>query len=290
MGNRRVKIMTDTNSGITVAEGQNRGIAVIPMPVIIDGQDYLEGVSITYEALFEAMTQGKQVHSSQPAIGEVTEHWEEYLKEYDEVVYLPMSSGLSGSCGTAMCAAQEYDGRVQVVDNHRISVSLMESVFDAQHLAEEGLSALEIKQRLEKNAYDASIYITVNSLEYLKRSGRVTPAAAMVATVMNLKPVLTIQGEKLDAFAKTRGMKMAEKKMIEALAADLEGRFAGVPKEKLQLATAGTFRQKEDAERWRASVSDAFPGYYVYYYPLSCSIASHVGVDSQGIGVIVKDR
>lgn len=287
---KKVKVMTDTNSGLSVEEGRASGIAVIAMPVIVDEKDYLEGVDITHEQLFEALREGKEVHSSMPSVGELTKRWEELLKEYDEIVYIPMSSGLSGSCATAAQFAKEYHGRVEVVDNHRISVSLMESVFDALALVEQGLSAKEVKTRLEKNAYESSIYITVNTLENLKKSGRVTPAGAMIATIMNLKPVLTIQGEKLDAFAKTRGMKHAEEKMIEAARKDLETRFAGVPREKIHVATAGTFEKPEDAEKWRQQVAEAFPDYEVYYNPLSCSIATHVGVGTQGIGIIIIDR
>jgi len=290
MSNAKIKIMTDTNSGLSVEEGKALGITVIPMPVIVDGKDYLEGVDITHEELFSALKAGKTVQSSQPSIGDVTGRWDELLENCDEVVYLPMSSGLSGSCETAIQFSKEYDGRVQVVDNHRISVSLKESVYDALEMAKTDMTAAQIKERLEKHALEASIYITVNTLDNLKKSGRVTATAAMIAMVMNLKPILTIQGEKLDAYAKARGMKQAEKRMIEALQQDLDTRFANVPKEKIHLATAGTFEDREEAEKWRLQVEEAFPGYSVYYDPLSCSIACHVGAGTQGIGLIVIDR
>lgn len=290
MSNARITVMTDTNSGIFRDRGRADGIEVIPMPVIIDDKDYLEGENLTQEALFKALSEEREVHSSQPSVGELTSAWDKCLQSCDEIVYVPMSSGLSGACETAAQFAKEYGGRVQVVDNHRISVSLMESVYDAVALAKKGLTAAQIKARLEENAFQSSIYITVNTLNNLKKSGRVTPAAAMLATVLNLKPILTIQGERLDAYAKARGMKHAEEKMIEAAKKDLETRFANVPKERLHLATAGTLETAAEAKAWRMQVQEAFPEFEVYYEPLSCSIASHVGVGTQGIGIIVTDR
>ena len=286
----KIKIMTDTNSGFTVEDGAALGIEVLPMPVIVDDRDCLEGVDITQKDLFQAMKAGKEVHSSQPAIGNLMERWEAILEEYDEIVYIPMSSGLSGSYATAAQFAKEYEGRIEVADNHRISVSLRESVLDALALSQNGLSAKEIRERLEKNAYESSIYITVNTLENLKKSGRVTAAGAMIATVMNLKPILTIQGEKLDAFAKIRGMKSAEKKMIEAMQNDLNNRFGNVPREKIIIATAGTMESPEEIEAWNKQVQEAFPGFEIYYDPLSCSIATHVGVGTEAIALMVTDR
>lgn len=286
----KIKVMTDTNSGLTVEEGKALGIAVLPMPVIVDGRDCMEGVDITQKELFQAMKEGKEVHSSQPAIGSLMEKWDEILEEYDEIVYIPMSSGLSGSYATAAQFAKEYEGRVEVADNHRISVTLRESVLDALALVEKGLTAREIKERLEKNAYESSIYITVNTLENLKKSGRVTAAGAMIATVMNLKPILTIQGEKLDAFAKIRGMKSAEKRMIEAIRNDLDTRFKDVPREKIQLAVAGTIEDPADIKAWKIQVEEAFPDFDLYYGPLSCSIATHVGVGTEALALMVLDR
>lgn len=286
----KIKIMTDTNSGFTVEEGESLGIAVLPMPVIVEDRDCLEGVDITQAELFQTMKEGKEVHSSQPAIGKLMEKWEELLEEYDEIVYIPMSSGLSGSYATAAQFAKEYDGRIEVADNHRISVSLRESVLDALELSAKGLSAREIRERLEKNAYESSIYITVNTLENLKKSGRVTAAGAMIATVMNLKPILTIQGEKLDAFAKIRGMKSAEKRMIEAMQNDLNTRFANVPREKIRIATAGTMETPQEIKAWTSQVQEAFPEFNVYYGALSCSIATHVGVGTEAIALMVTDR
>lgn len=287
----KTAIMTDTNSGITVQKGKEDGIFVLPMPVIVDDKDYLEGIDITHEDLYEAMRNGKDIHSSQPAIGAVSDMWDDILKQgYDELIYIPMSSELSGSCHSAMAYSENYKGKVCVADNHRISLSLYESVYDAKAYADKGESAASIKKHLEEKAYDASIYITVNSLEYLKKSGRVTSAGAAIATVINLKPVLTIQGEKLDAFAKVRGMNNAKQKMIDALRNDLETRFNAYPKDKIIVGTAGTFENPGDAKEWLKMINEAFPEYCSYYLPLSCSIACHVGIDSVGTAIVVKDR
>lgn len=284
----KTAIVTDTNSGLTVEEGKRLGIYVLPMPVIIEDESYLEGANITNAQLYEAMKQGKNISSSQPAPACVTELWDSVFEDgYQEIVYIPMSSGLSGSCQNAMQYALDYNGKVQVVDNHRISVTLMESVLDARYLATQGYSALDIKADLEAKAYDASIYVSVNSLEYLKKSGRVTPAGAAIANVVNLKPVLTIQGERLDSFAKARGIKQAKKKMIEALQEDIQKRFSDVPAERLHIGAAGTFETEEMAEEWYAAVKNAFPNYQSYYQPLSCSIACHVGINAAGIGASV---
>lgn len=283
--------MTDTNSGITVQEGKENGIFVLPMPVIVDGEEFLEGETINNEQLYEALIDEKDVMTAQPLLKDLLEFWDNILEEgYDEIVYIPMSSGLSGSCHTASQFAEEYDGKIQVVDNHRISVTLRDSVYDAKKLVAKGKNGKEVKEALEANAFNSSIYITVQSLKYLKKSGRVTPTAALIATAMNIKPVLTIQGEKLDAFAKVRGMKAAYNKMIEAARTDLAERFSKYPKERLSLCVSGTFTKEEDKDEWLNRVKDEFPGYEVYYAPLSCSIACHVSVDTAGIAWTVIEE
>ncbi len=283
--------MTDTNSGITVQEGKENGIFVLPMPVIVDGEEFLEGETINNEQLYEALVAEKDVMTAQPLLKDLLEFWEDILEEgYDEIVYIPMSSGLSGSCHTASQFAEEYDGKIHVVDNHRISVTLRDSVYDAKKLVAQGKNGKEVKEALEANAFNSSIYITVQSLKYLKKSGRVTPTAALIATAMNIKPVLTIQGEKLDAFAKVRGMKAAYNKMIEAARTDLEERFSEYPKERLSLCVSGTFTKEEDKDEWLNRVKDEFPSYEVYYAPLSCSIACHVSVDTAGIAWTVIEE
>ena len=201
----KLAIITDSNSGITQRRGKELGIFVLPMPFFIDGQLFLEDITLTQEQFYERLGADSDISTSQPSPGDVMELWEKILRDYDEIVHIPMSSGLSSSCATAMSIADEYDGRVQVVNNQRISVTQEQSVYDAMKLRDEGKSAKEIKEILEKEKFLSSIYITVDTLKYLKKGGRVTPAAAANGTVLNLKPVLQIQGEKLDAFAKVRG-------------------------------------------------------------------------------------
>lgn len=286
----KIAIATDTNSGITAMEGEKLGVFVLAMPVNLDETIHYEGIDITSEQLYDAMRQHRDVSTSQPSPGQLMELWDGILaKGYDEIVYIPMSSGLSGSCQSAALFAQDYDGRVQVVDNHRISVTQKESVISALRLVEQGYDAGQIRDFLEKHAYDASIYITVDSMEYLKKGGRVTPAAATLATVLNLKPVLTIQGDKLDAFAKVRGMKLAESKMIEAIHQDRAERFKDVPESCLLIETAGTLENGELAEHWRQQVQAEFPFAKVSYANLPCSIACHLGMNSVAAVIMTEE-
>lgn len=286
----KIAIATDTNSGITTMEGEKLGVFVLAMPVNLEETIHYEGIDITSEQLYDAMRQHRDVSTSQPSPGQLMELWDGILaKGYDEIVYIPMSSGLSGSCQSAALFAQDYDGRVQVVDNHRISVTQKESVISALRLVEQGYDAGQIRDFLEKHAYDASIYITVDSMEYLKKGGRVTPAAATLATVLNLKPVLTIQGDKLDAFAKVRGMKLAESKMIEAIHQDRAERFKDVPESRLLIETAGTLENGELAEHWRQQVQAEFPFAKVSYANLPCSIACHVGMNSVATVIMTEE-
>lgn len=286
----KIAIATDTNSGITAMEGEKLGVFVLAMPVNLEETIHYEGIDITSEQLYDAMRQHRDVSTSQPSPGQLMELWDGILaKGYDEIVYIPMSSGLSGSCQSAALFAQDYDGRVQVVDNHRISVTQKESVISALRLVEQGYDAGQIRDFLEKHAYDASIYITVDSMEYLKKGGRVTPAAATLATVLNLKPVLTIQGDKLDAFAKVRGMKLAESKMIEAIRQDRVERFKDVPESRLLIETAGTLENGELAEHWRQQVQAEFPFAKVSYANLPCSIACHVGMNSVATVIMTEE-
>ena len=286
---QKIAIVTDSNSGITQAQSKQLGVWVMPMPFYINDELFLEDITLTQEQFYDYLAQGADVKTSQPAPGDVTELWDTLLKDYDAVVHIPMSSGLSGSCQSAALFAQDYDGRVQVVDNHRISVTQKESVISALRLVEQGHDAGQIKDFLEKHAYDASIYITVDSMEYLKKGGRVTPAAATLATVLNLKPVLTIQGDKLDAFAKVRGMKLAESKMIEAIHQDRAERFKDVPESRLLIETAGTLENGELAEHWRQQVQAEFPFAKVSYANLPCSIACHLGMNSVAAVIMTEE-
>lgn len=289
----KTAVMTDSNSGITPEEGKKIGIYSLPMPVIIEGDVFYEGKNITQEEYYGAMTSGKNVTTSQPSPGDVMDMWDSILKEgYEQVVYIPMSSGLSASCHAAIQLSEEYDGKVQVVDDHRISVTMRESVLEAKWMANQGMTAEEIKKKLEENAYNSSIYIAVDTLEYLKKGGRVTAAGAAIGAVLNIKPVLTIQGEKLDAFTKVRGMKKAELKMLEAIEEDLNTRFADVDRKQLRLGAAGTFQKQEDADQWYKMVKDTFENEIddIYYDPLSFSIGCHVGPNAIGIGISVITR
>ena len=287
----RTAIVTDTNSSMSVAEGQERGIFVLPMPVIIDGETYLEGENVTYDEVFRAMAEKKSVSTSQPSPGDVSDLWNKVFAEgYDELVYIPMSSGLSSSFQTASRLAEDFDGKVYVVDNHRISLTLYESILDAKAMADKGIGAAEIKKELEAHTYDATIYITVDSLEYLKKSGRVTAAAAALAAILKIRPVLTIQGERLDAFAKVRGIRAAEKRMLEATAYDLKAQFGDRPKKSVLVGAAGTLVSQEAIDRWCDMIKELFPGYPFLYHPLSCSIACHTGPNAFATGFVCMDR
>lgn len=269
----KIAVVTDSNSGITQEKGKELGVHVIPMPFYIDGELFLEDITLTQEAFYEKLASDCEISTSQPAPGEVMEFWDKLLKEHDEIVHIPMSSGLSSTCETAIMLSKDYDGKVEVVNNQRISVTQKTSVLDAVRLAKAGKSALEIKESLEAEKLEASIYITVDTLKYLKKGGRITPAAAAIGTVLNLKPVLQIQGEKLDAFAKVRGWKQAKKTMLDAMEKDLLHRFGG---KKMSLLAAYTC-SAEEAKSWKEELEDRFPNYTIDMDPLSLSVACHIG-------------
>lgn len=273
----KIAIVTDSNSGITQEEGRRLGVSVLPMPFYINDVMYLEGITLTQEEFYEKLKNDEAISTSQPSPAEVCGLWDNLLKEYDEVVHIPMSSGLSASCETAMALARDYDGRVQVVDNQRISVTQRQSVLDALVLREAGRTAAEIKEKLEEEKMESSIYITLETLKYLKKGGRITPAAAAIGTVLNLKPVLQIQGEKLDAYAKVRGKKQAKKVMLKTIREDWEGRFGKYVEGGemcLQMAYTGN---KEEAEEFKEEVQAVFPGADIHMDPLSLSVACHIG-------------
>lgn len=283
-----IAIMTDSNCGIMPEEGRKLGIHVIPMPVIIDGLTYFEGVDITAEDFYKKQAAGAEITTSQPSPGDVTAMWDRLLKDYDQVIFIPMSSGLSNTCQTAVMLSDDdaYRGKVYVVDNHRISVPQLQSVYDAGALAEEGKTAAEIKEILEKEALDASIYIAVDTLEYLKKGGRITPAAAAVGTVLRLKPVLTIQGGKLDSHAKTRGMKSAFRIMLQAVKDDISSRFSHLKEQGvLKVGIANTPMDEGSLAAFRAEMQKNFPDMELVYSPLTMSIGTHIGTGGLGIGV-----
>ena len=276
MGN--VAIVTDSNSGISQAEGKELGIYVIPMPFLVDGKLYFEDVDMNKEQFYHFLENDADLSTSQPSPGDVMDLWDKLLKEYDEIVHIPMSSGLSASCSTAMGLARDYDGKVQVVDNQRISVTMQQSVMDAKHLVAAGKSAAQIKEILEKEALESSIYLMVDTLKYLKKGGRITPAAALLGSALNLKPILQIQGDKLDAYKKVRGVKAAKKNMLEAMKKDVEGRFSDyVTKGQLKLHVAYT-TDEETANQWKEEVQNMFPDIAITRMdPLSFSVTCHTG-------------
>ena len=269
----KIAIVTDSNSGITQAEGARRGIHVLPMPFMIDEVTYYEDIDLTQEQFYEKLKSGANIATSQPSPDSVTSLWDKLLQEYDEIVHIPMSSGLSGSCQSAMAFAADYDGRVQVVNNQRISVTQRQSALDALQLAAAGKDAAQIKEFLENDKFNSSIYIMLDTLYYLKKGGRITPAAAAIGTMLRLKPVLTIQGEKLDAFAKARTTSQGKTMMINAIKKDINERFGGMTEDKhiwLQIAYT---HDRAAAEQFRTEVEAEFPGYDIHIDPGSLALA-----------------
>ena len=288
MEDRRIAVVTDSNSGITQQQAENMGITVLPMPFYIDEQLYLEGITLKQEAFYEKLEQDAAICTSQPSPADVMETWERLLQDYDEVVHIPMSSGLSNSCQTAMVLAREFKGRVYVVDNQRISVTQRQAVLDALELLKAGKTGAQIKEILEAEKMESSIYITLETLKYLKKGGRITPAAAALGTVLNLKPVLQIQGEKLDAFAKARGKKQAKKIMIKAMKEDLKTRFADYNKKGLMCLEAAYAGNEEEAQEWKEELEKEFSGMEVHMDPLSLSVSCHIGKGAIAVAVSKK--
>ena len=276
----RIAVITDSNSGINFEDAKELGIKVLPMPFLIDGKTYFEEISLSQEEFFEKLENDVDISTSQPSSESVMKIWDEALEEADEVVYIPMSSGLSSSCHTALMLADDYDGKVQVVDNQRISVTQRQSVLDAMELAKRGLTAVQIKEKLEKVKFESSIYIMLDTLKYLKKGGRITPAAAAFGSALRLKPVLTIQGEKLDAYAIAKTKKQGVKKMLAAIEDDINKRFGGTDHmENIHMEIAHT-KNPEAAEDLKQQIIEKFGVTEVDLYPLSLSIACHIGPGS----------
>lgn len=284
----KIAVVTDSNSGITQKESAVLGIRVVPMPFFINQELHYEDIDLTQEEFYKNLQEDSEISTSQPTPADVMEVWDKLLKEHEEVVHIPMSSGLSTSCETAMGLAKEYHGKVQVVNNQRISVTQKQSVKDALKLASAGKSAAEIKDILEQEKFESTIYIMVDTLKYLKKGGRVTPAAAMIGTVLKLKPVLQIQGEKLDAFAKARSQKQAKKIMIDAIRNDFETKFPdAAARGDMHLAIAHT-ANIEEAFIFSKELAESFPGLDITLDPLSLSIACHIGPGSLAIACSKK--
>ena len=272
----KIAIVSDSNSGITQAQAKELGITILPMPFFVKEKTLYEDIDLTQDEFYQMLSEDADISTSMPLVGNVTDTWDELLKTYDEIVHIPMSSGLSGSCETAMMLAQDYEDKVQVVNNQRISVTQRQSVLDAMALAEQGKSAAEIKEILERDKFESSIYIMVDTLYYLKKGGRITPVAAALGTLLKLKPVLQIQGEKLDAFAKARTVKQAKNLMIDAMKNDFANRFHDPNGEHMYLEMAYT-HNREEAEAFKKEVQEAFPEMEIQMDPLSLSISCHIG-------------
>ena len=280
----KIAVVTDSNSGITQAQAKEMGVAVLPMPFMIDGETYYEDITLTREQFYQRLKDNADIATSQPTPDSILKMWDKLLKEYDQIIHIPMSSGLSGSCSTAMMLAgeDEYEGKVFVVDNRRISVTQYQSVKDAQMLAAMGMDGTQIRKRLEETAADSVIFITVDTLKYLKKGGRITPAAAALGTLLKIKPVLIILGEKLDSFAKARTMKQAKTMMMNAIQKELDGRLHDSECRNCHLAIAHTDNE-EAALEFKKEVEERFPNADVYMAPLSLSIACHIGPGSLAV-------
>lgn len=283
----KIAIVTDSNSGITQEEAGRLGIFVVPMPFMIDDETYYEDITLTQTEFYERLAAGANVITSQPTPDSIMDLWDKLLKEYDEIVHIPMSSGLSGSCQSAMMLAGDYDNKVQVVNNQRISVTQRQSALDALMLAEQGQTAVQIKEFLENDKFNSSIYIMLDTLSYLKKGGRITPAAAALGTILRLKPVLQIQGDKLDAFAKARTSSQGKSIMLNAIRNDMETRFGGAAKENIWLQMAYT-HNLEAANQFRAEVEEAFPGFDIHMDPLSLSVSCHIGPGALAVACCKK--
>lgn len=284
---KKIAVVTDSNSGITQMQAKEMGIYVLPMPFMIDNEIFYEDITLTQKEFYNRLADGADVVTSQPTPDSVMKLWDSLLKEYDEIVHIPMSSGLSGSCQSAVVLARDYEDRVQVVNNQRISVTQRQSALDALVLIERGMDAKQIKDFLEEDKFNSSIYIMLDTLYYLKKGGRITPAAAALGTILKLKPVLQIQGEKLDAFAKARTVSQGKSIMISAIRADMEKRFGGADKDNIWLQIAYTY-DFEAANQLKKEVQEQFPGFDINVDPLSLSVACHIGPGALAVACCKK--
>jgi DegV family protein with EDD domain len=273
----KIAVVTDSNSGLTFDQAKALGVYIVPTPFMINGETFFQEISLSREEFYKRMAQGDDISTSQPSPDAVISKWDELLKEYDEIVHIPISSSLSSACDTAQMLSGDYDGRVCVVNNQRVSVTQRQSVIDAAEMARLGKSAAEIKEILEADKFNSSIYIMIDTLYYLKKGGRITPAAAALGTLLRLKPVLQIQGGKLDAFAKSRTVSQAKSIMINAIKSDIEKRFGGISKDNpIDLSIAHT-ENEETALALKEELAGVFPFYPIYVDHLSLSVACHIG-------------
>ena len=283
----RIAIATDSNSGITQSEARDLGVYVIPMPFYSNGKTFFEEIDLSQDEFYDLLQNGTDISTSMPTVGDVMAFWDELLEEYDEVLYIPMSSGLSSSCETAMMLSCEYNGKVQVVNNQRISVTMRQSVLDAIQLASEGMNALEVKEFLEKTKFESSIYIMVDTMTYLKKGGRVTPTAAALGTLLKIKPVLQIQGEKLDLYGKARTLKQAKSMMTKQIAEDFTNRFHTEDGSQMNIAVAYT-KNIAPALEFQSELQQIYPNHEILVRPLSLSISCHIGPGSLAVACTKK--
>ena len=284
---QKIAVVTDSNSGITQRQAAEYGVHVLPMPFMIDDETFYEDINLDQKGFYEKLEGGADVVTSQPSPDSVLTLWEKLLKDYDEIVHIPMSSGLSGSCQSAVMLARDYGGKVQVVNNQRISVTQRQSVLDAKLLAEKGESAARIKEILEQDKFNSSIYIMLDTLYYLKKGGRITPAAAAIGTILKLKPVLQIQGDKLDAFAKARTTNQGKQIMINAIRNDMETRFGGARADNIWLQVAYT-KDDKAAEQFAEELKERFGEFDMVCNPLSLSVACHIGPGALAVACCKK--
>ncbi len=290
---KKTAVVTDSNSGITQTQAKELGIYVLPMPFMINNEIFYEDITLSQKEFYARLAEGADVITSQPTPDAVMKLWDSLLGEYDEIVHIPMSSGLSGSCQSAAVLARDYGGRVQVVNNQRISVTQRQSALDALALAERGMDAAQIREFLEEDKFNSSIYIMLDTLYYLKKGGRITPAAAALGTILKLKPVLQIQGEKLDAFAKARTVSQGKSIMLSAIRADMEKRFGGADKDNIWLEiayTPGNGNDASAAEQFRDETRAQFADFDIHMDPLSLSIACHIGPGALAVACCKKIR
>ena len=280
----KIAIVTDTNSGITQEEAKELGIYLLSMPFFINNKTYYEGLTLNHEEFLEKLKTNEDISTSQVSPGVIIELWDTLLKDYDYILHIPMSSGLSSSTETAKMLANDYDGKVLVVDNKRISVTFKQSVLDALYLIDKGLTAKEIQETLEKNSLEAIIYLTVDTLKYLEKGGRITPAVAALGTMFKIKPVLLIDGGKLDTYKKVRGLKSAQKTMIDAIKNDIETRF----KDSDYILYTAYCGDVEQGDKWNNIVKEAFPEHDILNDVLPMSVSCHVGPGTLGIACIKK--
>ncbi|MBQ8639780.1 MAG: DegV family protein [Lachnospiraceae bacterium] len=287
---KRTAIMTDSNSGITQEQAKELGIHVLPMPFLIDDETYYDGISLTKSEFYERQQNNAKITTSQPSPADLTEFWDKLLQEYDEILHIPMSSGLSNSCATAQALAldEDYEGKVIVVDNQRISVTQRQSVLDARGMADKGYDAETIRKILEETKLESSIYVTVDTLTYLKKGGRITPAVAAIGTILRIKPILQIQGDKLDTFSKARTYKIAKQTMLDAVKKDIETRFGGDSTPDNVVLCIVHANDPEAAEEYRKEVLEAFPGHEIYIDDLSLSVSCHIGPGALALTVSKK--